>query len=263
MSFRYRLAHSQHPAARILKRLYRNVQNFSVPAPRYVFMPILWTYLALRAIYYVAKRVLVCEPLFKTYCTRYGQGVRTGTYIHWIQGKGRILLGDRVLVDGKCSLTFAARYAPDPTLEAGDDTVISHGCSFTIGRRITIGRHCLIAVGVKMLDASGHPTDPAGRLAGLPAPADKVRPITIADNVWIGMDSLILPGTTIGEGSVVSAGSVVRGEIPPYTLVAGNPARKLASLRDPREQEPEATMSPVQTTEPCHSDSDQLVSRFA
>ena len=146
----------------------------------------------------------MCEPLFKAYCTRYGRGVRTGTYIHWVQGKGRILLGDGVLVDGKCSFTFAARYSPDPTLEVGDHTVLSHDCSFAVGRRITIGRHCLIANGVWMADTNGHPTDPADRLAGLPAPAEKVRPITVGDNVWIGSRCLILPGTTIGEGSVVS-----------------------------------------------------------
>ena len=139
-----------------------------------------------------------------------------------------------MLVDGKCSFTFAARYAPDPTLEVGDHTVLSHDCSFAVGRRITIGRHCLIANGVWMADTNGHPTDPADRLAGLPAPAEKVRPITIGDNVWIGSRSLILPGTTIGEGSVVSAMSVVRGEIPPYTLVAGNPARPVCSLKEIR-----------------------------
>ncbi len=228
------LASSDHPVARIVRRARRAVLTFTLPAPRAVVRPLLVTFLGLRHAYYFAKRVFVCEPLFKAYCTRYGRGVRTGTYIHWVQGKGRILLGDGVLVDGKCSFTFAARYSPDPTLEVGDNTVLSHDCSFAVGRRITIGRHCLVANGVWMADTNGHPTDPADRLAGLPVPAEKVRPITIGDNVWIGSRCLILPGTTIGEGSVVSAASVVRGEIPPYTLVAGNPARPVGSLKEIR-----------------------------
>ncbi len=228
------LASSDHPAARFVRRARRAVLNFTLPAPRAVVRPILATFLGLRHVYYFAKRVFVCEPLFKAYCARSGRGVRTGTYIHWVQGKGTLILGDGVLVDGKCSFTFAARYCPDPTLEVGDHTVLSHDCSFAVGRRITIGRHCLVANGVWMADTNGHPTDPADRLAGLPAPAEKVRPITIGDNVWIGSRCLILPGTTIGEGSVVSAASVVRGDIPPYTLVAGNPARPVRSLKETR-----------------------------
>ncbi len=228
------LATSDHPVARVVRRARRAVLTFTLPAPRAVVRPLLATFLGLRHVYYFAKRVFVCEPLFKAYCTQYGRGVRTGTYIHWVQGTGRIILGDGVLVDGKCSFTFAARYSPDPTLEVGDNTVLSHDCSFAVGRRITIGRHCLIANGVWMADTSGHPTDPADRLAGLPPPAEKVRPITVGDNVWIGSRCVILPGTTIGEGSVISASSVVRGEIPPYTLVAGNPARPVSSLKEIR-----------------------------
>ena len=60
------------------------------------------------------------------------------------------------------------------------------------------------------------------------------RPILVGDNVWIGSRSILLPGTTIGEGSVVSAASVVRGEVPPYTVVAGNPARPVGSLKEIR-----------------------------
>lgn len=226
------LASSDHSIARNVRRARRVILNFTLPAPRAIFGPLLVTFLGLRHAYYFAKRVFVCEPFFKAYCTRYGRGVRTGTYIHWVQGKGKILLGDGVLVDGKCSFTFAARYSIDPTLEVGDHTVLSHDCSFAVGRRITIGKHCLIANGVWMADTNGHPTDPSDRLAGLPVPPEKVRSITVGDNVWIGSRCLILPGTIIGDGCVISAASVVRGEIPAYTLVAGNPARPVRSLNE-------------------------------
>src|SRR4051812_29942159 len=101
------LALSDHPAARLARRTYRAVNNFSVPAPRLVVKPMLWSYLAGRAAYYGLLRVFVCEPLFKAYCTRYGRRLRTGVYVHWVQGKGEILLGDDVCFDGKCSISFA------------------------------------------------------------------------------------------------------------------------------------------------------------
>jgi acetyltransferase-like isoleucine patch superfamily enzyme len=190
----------------------------------------LWAFLALRSVYFFGKRLLICEPLFKAYCRRYGRGVRTGVYIHWVQGKGDIILGDDVLVDGKCTFSFAARFAARPTLIVGDHTEIGHNCRFSIGKQITIGRYCHVASDVWLLDSSGHPSDPEARLAGLPPSAEEVRPVVVEDNVWIGSRSVIFPGVTIGQGSIVSAASVVTTDVPPYTLVAGNPARKVRSL---------------------------------
>jgi acetyltransferase-like isoleucine patch superfamily enzyme len=199
--------------------------------------PLLRVYLALRSACYLARRLLVCEPLFKAYCKTYGRGVRTGVFVHWVQGRGDIIVGDDVLIDGKCSFLFAARFSDRPTLIVGDRTEISHNCMFTVGKRITIGRHCHIASDIWMFDASGHPADPAARLAGLPPRAEEVRPIVIGDNVWIGRRSIIFPGVNIGAGSVVSTGSVVTSSIPPNTMVAGNPARKVAALKE-RDSEP-------------------------
>jgi acetyltransferase-like isoleucine patch superfamily enzyme len=153
--------------------------------------------------------------------------MRTGIYLHWIQGVGDIVIGDDVYLDGKCSISFAARFADRPLLQIGDHTDIAHNCKLTIGKEIRIGRHCLVAENVFMFDSSGHATDPVLRRQGSPPADDQVRPITLEDNVWIGTNAIIFPGVTIGEGSIVSAGAVVMTDVPPYTVVAGNPARKI------------------------------------
>jgi acetyltransferase-like isoleucine patch superfamily enzyme len=57
-----------------------------------------------------------------------------------------------------------------------------------------------------------------------PRPKLHTAPVIIADNAWIGMNATILKGVTIGENSVVAAGSVVTKSVPPNTVVAGNPA---------------------------------------
>jgi acetyltransferase-like isoleucine patch superfamily enzyme len=193
-------------------------------------VPLLGIFLLARTTYFFIARVFFCEPFFKAYCTAYGRNLHTGVFLHWIQGRGELIVGDNVLIDGKCSISFAARYSARPGLIIGDNTGIGHGCSFTIGKQIRIGKHCRIAGNVMFLEAPGHPSDPVERRAGLPAPDNEVRPIIVEDNVWIGGRAIIMPGVTIGRDSIVASGSVIMSDVPPNTLVAGNPARQVRSL---------------------------------
>jgi acetyltransferase-like isoleucine patch superfamily enzyme len=201
--------------------------------------PALWGYLAGRSAVHFARRVLVAEPLFKAYVHSHGPGLKTGIYVHWIQGKGDIVLGKNVTFDGKSGIKFAARFADRPTLTVGDHSGISGGCIITVGKQVTIGRHVRIASDVVITDCNGHPAEPMARMQGAPPTDESVRPVTIHDNVWIGRRAIILPGVTIGEGSIVSSGAIVMSDIAPYTVVAGNPARKIGQV--PRTENGEKT----------------------
>jgi acetyltransferase-like isoleucine patch superfamily enzyme len=75
------------------------------------------------------------------------------------------------------------------------------------------------------LVTAGHPVEPDQRRAYFTA-----APITIETNVWIGAAATVLPGVTVGAGSVVAAGAVVTRDVPPATLVAGVPARVVRRL---------------------------------
>jgi acetyltransferase-like isoleucine patch superfamily enzyme len=232
-SFRRRLVASQSWQARLLKRTYRFIMNFSVPAPKILILPMLWFFVALRNVYHFALRVFICEPLFKASCFRYGKNLHTGCFFHWIQGKGAIVLGDNVTVDGKCSISFAARFSDRPTLQIGDNTGIGHGCSFTIAKLISIGRNCNLSGDIDIMDSNAHRTDPTARWAYQPPDPEEILPVIIRDGVWIGKHCILFPGVRIGEGSVISAGSVVRGHVPSYCVVAGNPAKIVFRLKKP------------------------------
>jgi acetyltransferase-like isoleucine patch superfamily enzyme len=233
LSLRRRLATSQGRLARLLRWAYRAINNFAVPAPRIVVRPLLRLFLLARNFYYFALRVFICEPLFKAYCTKYGRNLHTGCFVHWITGKGDIVLGDNVTLDGKSNIAFAARYSDHPTLQIGDNTGIGHNCFFTVGKLISIGRNCILSGDISIMDSSGHNADPVTRLASKPPEAEDVRPVVIRDGVWIGKHCIIFPGVKIGEGSVISAGSVVRSHVPPYSVVAGNPAKVMFRLKKP------------------------------
>jgi acetyltransferase-like isoleucine patch superfamily enzyme len=232
-SLRRRLATSQGSVARLLRWAYRSFNYFSVPAPRIIVKPLLWLFLLVRKAYYFTVRVFFCEPLFKAYCTKYGRNLHTGCYLHWIDGKGDIVLGDNVTLDGKSNIAFAARFSDHPTLQIGDNTGVGHNCFFTVGKLISIGRNCILSGDVTIMDSNAHDTDPAARSAHKPPKPEDVRPVIIRDEVWIGRHCIIFPGVKIGEGSVISAGSVVRTHVPPYSVVAGNPAKVMFRLKKP------------------------------
>jgi acetyltransferase-like isoleucine patch superfamily enzyme len=229
----HHLATSDDGATRALRRLYKGVKNASIPAPKVIYQPLLWGYLAMRDTYAFGMRVFVAQPFFRAYTRKCGKNLRTGEFIHWVQGQGDIILGDNVWLDGKCTFTFAASYSERPTLEIGDGTGLGHDTEITVGKRVTIGKNCIISGSTRIFDSNGHSTDIFER-RGLKAPsADEVRPVVIGNDVWMGKDCLVFPGVRIGDGAVISAGSVVRKHVPAYAVVAGNPAQVMFRLPRP------------------------------
>ena len=101
---------------------------------------------------------------------------------------------------------------------------IQQGCTFFDRGGITIGNDVFIAPKVNLITIN-HDSDPENRSATYG------RPIVIEDKVWIGINSTILPGVTVGYGSIVGANSVVTHDVSPYTVVGGNPAKFIKEIR--------------------------------
>jgi acetyltransferase-like isoleucine patch superfamily enzyme len=99
---------------------------------------------------------------------------------------------------------------------------------------ITIEDEVSLAGGVYILTHS-NPTRPLRELLG--PSSHIVKPVHIKQGAWIAINVVILPGVTIGENSIVATGSVVNRDVPPYTIVAGNPARVVKRINRPGEQE--------------------------
>lgn len=111
----------------------------------------------------------------------------------------------------------------DALIEIGDNTRI-HGSCIHAFNTITIGQNCLIAANCQIMDGSGHDLsfdDVSKRLNTV----GDAKPVVIKNNVWIGANCIIMPGVTIGEGSIVAAGSVVVKDVPEMCICGGNPAK--------------------------------------
>ena len=109
-------------------------------------------------------------------------------------------------------------------ISIGDCTYINFNLTVLDEAPVTIGSHVFIGPGCSLLTAV-HPLDAQERNKG----TEKALPITIGDSVWLGGNVTVLPGVTIGD-AVVGAGSVVTRDVPPRTVVAGNPARIIRRL---------------------------------
>jgi maltose O-acetyltransferase len=134
-----------------------------------------------------------------------------------------IEIGPRTTFGGRVSVESAVR--PDRLLKIGSNCWINTGTSFELGASIRIGDRVSIAHDVALVTTSRQ-LEPASSRDG----AVIARPVVIGDGCWLGARSTILPGVTVGAGSIVAAGAVVTGDVAPNSLVAGVPARLVRIL---------------------------------
>lgn len=188
--------------------------------------------------------------------------------VKYIRNKKNISISDSVILLKSCTFRFDG-LNKDNLIKIGDDSMV--GCSFvfetdqgtvSIGNgcyvaaattfisrsSISVGDNVTIAWGCTFYDHNSHSLSYQERIKDIKRQNNdfregrdfifskdwsvvKTRPITVSNNVWIGFDSVILAGVTIGEGAIIGARSVVRDDVEPWTVVAGNPAAIIRRLK--------------------------------
>ncbi|MEO8195041.1 MAG: acyltransferase [Gemmatimonadales bacterium] len=139
-----------------------------------------------------------------------------------VRGKGRVVFGDDVVVLGHVT---PWTYDKGARIVIGDQVMLGD-TRFGCVHEIVIGRNCLLGR-CRIMDTDFHSVRADRRFDDAPV---RVAPVFIADNVWIGQDTGILPGTRIGENSVVSFGAVCVREYPSNVVITGNPARVVMQI---------------------------------
>lgn len=110
-------------------------------------------------------------------------------------------------------------------LSIGERSFVNYGCSFDLGASTSIGSD--VAIGYEaMFVTCSHEVGSSSRRAGPPT----VAPIVVEDGCWIGARVVVMPGVTIGRGTVVAAGAVVTSDCLPHSLYAGVPAVRKRAL---------------------------------
>lgn len=112
-------------------------------------------------------------------------------------------------------------------IEVGKNVFINYNCTIIDVAKVTIGNNCQIAPNVAIYTA-GHPVHPVSRNSLYEYGLE----VTIGDNVWIGGNTVILPGVHIGSNTVIGAGSVVTKDIPDWVIAVGNPCKVVRKITE-------------------------------
>lgn len=141
-----------------------------------------------------------------------------------LAGGGKVRIGRRFIIRGHvapCEISAG----DSAQLFIGDRVFLNQGVVIAAKESIEIGDDSLIGDFSAIYDSNWHQLDPSH--------PDKPRPVTIGKNVWLGNGVLVLPGSNIGDHTVVGARSVVKGTLPPRVLAVGNPAVVVRQLEIP------------------------------
>ena len=111
------------------------------------------------------------------------------------------------------------------SLVLGERVFMNTGATVVANHSILVGDDCLIGDLVAIFDTDHHPMEPSR--------PTRFAPVRLGSNVWVGRSAIILPGVTIGDHAVIAAGSIVTGDVPARTLMAGVPARPIRTLDIP------------------------------
>jgi maltose O-acetyltransferase len=118
-------------------------------------------------------------------------------------------------------------------MKVGERVFFNFNCVVLDVAPVTIGSRTMFAPNVQIYTAT-HPIDPVERSSG----KEYAKPITIGSDVWVGGSTVICPGVTIGDRSVIGAGSVVTKDIPAYVIAAGNPCRVIRRIDETPKTQP-------------------------
>ena len=183
-------------------------------------------------VWYELARMLYYQPLFELQCAEVGEGGRLEltpeSKLPFVDNC-ELVLGARWRINARTAYQGARNAPGKARIEIGEGTYIGSRAVVRAGLGIRLGRHVTVAANVVLSSDPGHPLDPVARRTEA-APLEALGQMVVGDDVWIAEGATLLGGITVGEAAVIGAHAVVTKDVPPRTVVAGNPARVVKEL---------------------------------
>jgi acetyltransferase-like isoleucine patch superfamily enzyme len=191
----------------------------------------------LRALKSIVLKSKIAPPRLIADCETTARIARPGLISNYQNDPGLIKIGKHSVINGQLIVNpYGGR------IEIGEFCFLGYNSKIQSGIEIIIGNEVQISENVNIVDNNAHEIDYLERaetarkilLDGYHTLTERgnisAKRIVIEDYVWINFNCIILKGVTIGKGAIVAAGSVVTKDVPPFTLVAGNPAKVIKEV---------------------------------
>ncbi len=221
---------SDNVFAQLIKALWFKFKAVEMPNIPVLFKLLYIIHIVLKQTISDMFRIFYYTPLFKSRVKNNPRQLYLYGGLPVVIGSLDITMGDKVRLAAMTTISGRAVGENIPQLLIGDNVGIAWRTSISVGKTITIGNNVRIAGDCYLAGYPGHPVNAKLRALGKPDEDRQVGDITLEDDVWLATGVKVMPGVTIGRGTIVAAGSVVTKNLPSFVLAAGVPARVVKSI---------------------------------
>lgn len=229
-SYRQLLKHSPAWWARAIRKLVFFARYAQLPSVAFIHKPLWWIHHSVGKFFSQLIQQLYFTPLFKSQLQRAPKRMRLYSGMPQLGGGLRLSVGEGCRISGISSFFGRTSGESPATCEIGSNVDIGWQTTIAVGQKVIIEDNVRIAGRCYLAGFPGHPESPEDRIKGLPETDDQVGDIVLRNNVWLATGVTVIAGVTIGENSIVAAGSVVTRDIPSNVVAGGVPAKVLRPI---------------------------------
>ncbi|OZS44421.1 acyltransferase [Photobacterium sanguinicancri] len=205
-------------------------RNVVFPVIPFVHNIIYQLHVAIKNSLHCIIQKLYYTPLFLSQISSPPKQLQLYSGMPLLLGTVNIQMGNHCVISGVSTITGRVWGKKKPQLLIGNNVEIGWQNTLAVGSTIQLDDNVRLAGKVFLAGYPGHPINPMDRAADQPDLPQQVGDIHLCRNVWLGTGVIVIAGVTIGENSIIAAGSVVTKNIPANVLVGGNPACVIKQL---------------------------------
>jgi len=218
--------------AQLIKKLWFKVKCMEMPNIPVLFKLLYLVHVVIKQTISDVLRILYYTPLLKSRLKNNPRQLYLYGGLPVVIGSLDIIMGDNVRLAAMTTISGRAVGNNIAQLIIGDNVGIGWRTSISVGNTIILGNNVRIAGDCYLAGYPGHPISAKLRALGMPDEESQVGDIILDDDVWLATGVKVMPGVTIGRGTIVAAGSVVTKDLPSFVLAGGVPARVIRSIEE-------------------------------